>query len=240
MTTIDDAETIADAGELPDAGCMEVDCHTDDAAVRSGAKALESFDATAFDLMEAVATADVFLQAGHFNTPDGKTGGVGPLGREIDWTPIVVNEATRILRAAGISVIKEDASIKKTGKQYRVRVALFIHFDASTPPSRAGASVGYDDPSDKPLADAWRALYSPHWKFRWMKDNYTKNLSGYYGYKHTITTDGEVLLELGDLTVLEQAKWLKPRLKWLGALVAHFAASRIGSSAVPDPGPFDG
>ncbi|HEX8672870.1 MAG TPA: hypothetical protein VF710_13325 [Longimicrobium sp.] len=40
---------------------MEVDCRSDDAAVRSGAKALESFNATAFDLMEAVATADVFL-----------------------------------------------------------------------------------------------------------------------------------------------------------------------------------
>ncbi len=208
------------------------------AAALSDAGATESFNVTAFDLMEAVATADVFIQAGHFNTPDGRTGGSGPLGREIDWTPIVVNEATRLLRAAGISVIKEDASIKKTGKQYAARVAIFIHFDASSPPNRAGASIGYDDNSDKPLADAWRQLYKKYWPFRWMKDNYTKNLSGYYGYRHTTTSDGEVLLELGDLTVLEQAKWLKPRLKWLGALVAHFAATRVGSSEVPDPGPF--
>jgi hypothetical protein len=217
---------------------MEGEVAEAEAAALSDAGFPESFSATAFDLMEPVATADVFIQAGHFNTPDDRTGGTGPLGREIDWTPIVVNEATRILREAGISVVKEDASIKKTGKQYRVKVAIFIHFDASSPPSRAGASIGYDDASDKSLADAWRQLYTRYWKFRWMKDNYTKNLSGYYGYRHTSTTDGEVLLELGDLTVLEQAKWLKPRLKWLGALVAHFAATRVGSSAVPDPGPF--
>jgi len=49
---------------------------------------------------------DVFIQAGHENTPDNKTGGEGPLGNEIDWTPIVADEATRILRQAGISTIR--------------------------------------------------------------------------------------------------------------------------------------
>jgi hypothetical protein len=62
----------------------------------------------------AVDSAEVFIQAGHLNTPDGRTGASGPLGREIDWTPIVTNEAERILRATGVSVIKQDASIKHT------------------------------------------------------------------------------------------------------------------------------
>ena len=57
--------------------------------------------------------ADVFIQAGHENTPDNKTGGEGPLGNEIDWTPIVADEATRILRQAGVSTIREDASLKR-------------------------------------------------------------------------------------------------------------------------------
>src|ERR1700704_1180573 len=61
--------------------------------------------------------ADVFIQAGHENTPDNKTGGEGPLGNEIDWTPVVANEATRILRSAGVSAIREDASLKRADRQ---------------------------------------------------------------------------------------------------------------------------
>lgn len=198
---------------------------------------LETLDSN-FALREAAAEAEIFIQAGHLNTPDGKTGASGPLGREIDWTPIVTNEAVRILRAAGISVIKEDASIKTTNKRYRVHTAVFIHFDGTTPPGRAKASVGYKGSSDKPAADAWKQLYSKYWQFGFMRDNYTTNLSGYYGYSYTITRDAEILLELGDLTNRQQAEWLKPRLKWLGALIAHFLSVRLGKSNVPDPGPF--
>ena len=36
---------------------------------------------------------DILIQAGRENTPDDKTGGSGPLGNEIDWTPIVTDEA---------------------------------------------------------------------------------------------------------------------------------------------------
>lgn len=191
-----------------------------------------------FAASEVIAEAEVFIQAGHLNTPDGKTGASGPLGREIDWTPIVTNEAVRILRAAGISVIKEDASIKVTNKKYRVHTAVFIHFDGTNPPGRAKASVGYKGSSDKPAADAWKQLYSKYWGFGFMNDNYTNNLSGYYGYSYTITSDAEILLELGDLTNRQQAEWLKPRLRWLGALVAHFLCVRLGKNNIPDPGPF--
>src|SRR5256885_13685028 len=75
--------------------------------------------------------ADVFIQAGHEKTPDNKTGGEGPLGNEIDWTPIVADEATRILRGAGVSTIREDASLKLSARQnerFRVQVAGFFHF----------------------------------------------------------------------------------------------------------------
>ncbi|HEX8672869.1 MAG TPA: hypothetical protein VF710_13320 [Longimicrobium sp.] len=86
----------------------------------------------------------------------------------------MVNEATRILCAAGVSAIKEDASIKKTVKQYRARGGAVHPLRRLQPPDRARASVSYDDSSEKPLADAWHALYSPHWKFRWMKDKLHK------------------------------------------------------------------
>jgi len=180
-------------------------------------------------------SADVFIQAGHENTTTGATGGSGPLGREIDWTPIVANEAARILQEAGVTVIREDASLQN---RYYVKVAVFLHFDASSPGGSSGASVGYNDDTDKPAAHAWKELYGKYWPYRWMSDNFTRNLRFYYGFRYTVTTDAEFVIEFGDLSGLEQAQWLKPRLKWLGALLAHFLSQRIEKGNVPEPAPF--
>jgi hypothetical protein len=68
-----------------------------------------------------------------------------------------------------------------------------------------------------------------------MRDNFTPDESGYYGFKFTITTDSEFLIEFGDLGSLRQARWMKPRLKWMGALLAHFLSLRIGQGKVPLP-----
>ena len=179
--------------------------------------------------------ADVFIQAGHEGRTTGSTGAAGPLGNEIEWTPIVADEATRILREGGVDVVRAPAAIKG---DYTVKVAVFIHFDGSTPPCKSGASIGYKGESDQPAALAWKALYGKYWPFRWMRDNFTANLSGYYGFGYTQTTDAEFVMELGEITCREQAEWLKPRLKWLGHLIAHFLSQRIGKGDVPDPGPF--
>jgi hypothetical protein len=180
---------------------------------------------------------DVFIQAGHQNTPDNKTGGEGPLGKEIEWTPIVADEATRILRQAGVSAIREDASLKLPARQnerFRVKVAVFIHFD-DPDGGETGASVGFKDSSDEPAATAWKKLYSKFFPFKFMPDNFTPDEAHYYGFKFTITTDAEFLIELGDLGSLKQAQWMKPRLKWMGALLAHFLSQRIGKGDVPLP-----
>src|SRR5260370_19178924 len=68
-----------------------------------------------------------------------------------------------------------------------------------------------------------------------MRDNFTPDESGYYGFKFTITTDSEFLIEFGDLGSVTQARWMKPRLKWMGALLAHFLSERIGKGNVPLP-----
>ena len=94
-------------------------------------------------------TCDILIQAGHENTPDGATGGTGPLGNEIDWTPIVANEAVAILKQAGVDVVKEDASIKHSDRIYHCKLAVFIHFD-DPETGESGPSVGYKDDSDKP------------------------------------------------------------------------------------------
>jgi len=178
---------------------------------------------------------DVLIQAGH----EGKTGGASDTykTKETNWTPIVADEATRILEEAGVSVKRVNAEEIK-GETYNVKDAVFIHFDGSTENTTSGASVGYDDSTDKPAADAWKELYSKYWDKKWQPDNFTPNLRGYYGFSSTITSDAELVLELGDLTESNQAKWLDPRLEWEGALIAHFLSERIDKGNVPDPGQF--
>ncbi|WP_460610551.1 hypothetical protein [Hymenobacter terrigena] len=179
--------------------------------------------------------ADVLIQAGHEGRLTGKTGAEGPLGREIEWTPIVADAATAALRAAGISVIRKPALLDGV---YEVALAIFIHFDGSDSPCDSRASIGYDYDSDKPAADEWKALYSNYWPYGWMPDNFTVDLRQYYGFKACITSDAELVLELGEITCLKQAKWLKPRLAWIGELLAHFISKRLGKGGIALPNSF--
>jgi hypothetical protein len=114
-------------------------------------------------------------------------------------------------------------------------LAIFIHFDAPDDSCSAGASIGYNDSSDKPAADDWKSLYSKHWPFAWMVGNYTSNPKGCYGFRYTSTSDAELVFELGELTCEEQALWLKPRLKTIGALIAHFVSLRLNQGDIPEP-----
>lgn len=169
--------------------------------------------------------AQIYIQAGHEGRTKGATGTSSTYGNEIDWTPVVADEATKILRDAGISVIRSHADHREYSI---VDLALSIHFDGCATQCGSGASIGYDDPTDKPAADAWKTYYSTFFEHKWHKDNFTKNLSNYYNFKYTITRDAELVLELGDLTCPTQAKWMKKNLKNIGHIVAYFAAERIG------------
>jgi uncharacterized protein YgiM (DUF1202 family) len=71
-----------------------------------------------------------------------------------------------------------------------------------------------------------------------LRDNTTVDEQHYYGFKFTDTSDAEFLVELGDLTSLRQAEWLKPRLKWLGQLLAYFVSNRIGKGGLQKPDAF--
>jgi hypothetical protein len=179
---------------------------------------------------------DVVIQAGHENTPDDKTGGEGPLGKEIEWTPVVANEAVRILKDAGVHAVKETAHIKVTRQKYRCKLALFVHFD-DPEQGESGPSIGYDHSSDADAAQEWKALYKEYFPYNhtWQSDNFTRDEQNYYGFEYTITSDAELVLELGDLGSLRQAKWLKPRLQWLGQLFAYFVSHRIGKGNIQKP-----
>lgn len=177
--------------------------------------------------------------SGHEDTPDDSTGGEGPLGREIDWTPIVANEAVRILTAAGVDAVKETAHIKVTRQRYRCKLALFIHFD-DPDTGEAGPSLGYEHSSDADAASEWKTLYKEFFPFNdtWLPDNSTIDEHHYYGFKYTVTSDAEFVVELGDLGSLRQARWLKPRLKWFGQLLAYYVSHRIGKGNLQKPAAF--
>jgi N-acetylmuramoyl-L-alanine amidase len=176
--------------------------------------------------------ADVYIQAGHEGRIIGNTGSVSSYGREIDWTTIVADEATRILRHAGVSVIRAAADQRRESV---VKLALSIHFDGSKKACATGASIGLNHASDKQAARVWKRIYRSVFPFRWMRDNFSKNLKYYYNYRYTLASDAELVLELGEISCPKQARWMKPRLRKLGALVAYFAAQRVGVSGVEKP-----
>ena len=183
-----------------------------------------------------VERADVLIQAGHQGRPAScalfpkRACNLGALG-EREATPLVADEAARVLRAAGLRVVRVPADYPG---RYAVDAAIFIHFDGAEPACTTGASIGYPA-ADAAAARAWRALYAPLFPFRFMPDNFTKGLSGYYGYHSVEPNATTLLLELAEISCPAQHAWAAPRYKWLGRLIAHFVSARIGKGNVPEP-----
>jgi hypothetical protein len=144
-----------------------------------------------------------------------------------------------LLRQAGVNAVKETAHIKVTHQKYRCKLALFLHFDDPGGPTESGPSVGYSHRSDAPAAEAWKTLYKEFFSFndRWRPDNFTEAEHHYYAFRYMAASDAEFLIEFGDLHSLRQAQWLKPRLAWLGSLLAHFVSVRTGIGQIAKPAP---
>jgi hypothetical protein len=176
---------------------------------------------------------DVLISAGHEGRPEScarfpkRKCNLGTAG-EREWTPVVADEATRILRSQGYSVAREPADFDGT---YDVKTAIFIHFDGTETPCTSGASIGYHTPASEPAAQLWRKEYGAVFPFRFQNDNFTKNLSDYYGFRQVHATGGALVLELGELTCPEQKAWLAPRLQWEGKFIAGFIRQLLGNAA---------
>lgn len=196
--------------------------------------------------------AQVLIQAGHEggvrNSGSGTKPTYGASGierPENQMTPIVADSAVAWLRHFGVETIKENAFYDK---RYEVELAVSLHFDGSGRPCASGASVGYPagspPGSNAPTAALWKDIYEQYWPYQWMPDNFTSNLSGYYGYGWTSTTVAEMLIEFGEISCPEQDAWLQPRVgtgvgdSWLGLQVAYFCSEALDLGVVPDPGPF--
>ncbi len=88
---------------------------------------------------------DVLISAGHEGRPASCAHfpqhhcNLGAAG-ERDWTPVVADAATAILRRHGVSVARLPADFDGS---YKVDAAVFIHFDGASPPCSSAASIGY-------------------------------------------------------------------------------------------------
>lgn len=193
-------------------------------------------------LLAGLVHADVLVSAGHEGRPAScarfpqRACNLGAAG-ERDWTPIVADDVTRVLRAHGVRVLREPADF--TGR-YAVEMAVFIHFDGAAPACTSGASIGYHRPADARAAQRWRELYAGIIPFRFMPDNFTAGLRDYYGFRQVDARDGALVLELGEITCPQQRAWLDTRLGNLGALIAYDISRTIGKGDVPLPAKFEG
>ncbi len=185
----------------------------------------------------ALMQADVLISAGHEGRPAScarypkRACNLGAQG-EREWTPVVADEATRVLRAHGVSVVRAPADFDGS---YAVGAAVFIHFDGATSPCTSGASIGYHERRYQSAAQQWRTLYSQYFPFGFEPDDFTKGLRDYYAYRQVEARDASLVLELGELTCPRQRAWLAPRLQFEGQLLAYFLSRLIGKGDVPLP-----
>jgi hypothetical protein len=192
-------------------------------------------------MFAALVHADVLISAGHEGRPascarfPARACNLGAQG-ERDWTPVVADEATRVLRAHGLHVMREPADFDG---HYAVAMAIFIHFDGAIPACTTGASIGYHREADRNAAELWHMLYAPLFPFRFMPDNFTVGLRDYYAFRQVDAQDGALVLELGEITCPAQHAWLAARLQALGDLIAYDVGRTIGKGDVPLPAKFD-
>jgi hypothetical protein len=174
--------------------------------------------------------ADVLIQAGHEGRPDcdrepatlcTRTGTPG----EMELNARVADAVAQRLRKAGFRVLRRPAYLPRF---YRVRDAVFIHFDGSASPCASGASVGYPEVADSQAAAAqWKALYGLVWRFGFEPDNFTTGLRDYYGYKHVAVSDAALTVEFGELTCPRQAEWLRSHLRTEVSALSRFLEGRL-------------
>jgi len=171
-----------------------------------------------------VVNATVLIQEGHVGRTKGNTGSIHNGLIESKWNTMVGKEVERLLEAKGIEVERVGAKIPIANAS----IAVAIHFDGAAQACTTGASIGHNSaPEAKAMARRWRTQYGSFFPFKWHKDNFTKNLSDYYGFSQVQTSKGFLVLELGELTCEKQTDWLKPRLKQVAEKIANFIIKEL-------------
>ena len=171
-----------------------------------------------------VINTTVLIQEGHVGRIVGNIGSVHKGIKELDWNHLVGEEIERILEKKGIDVARVGARIPISNAV----IAVALHFDGSETPCATGASIGHDGSyKSRGMAKRWKRTYKSFFPFKWHSDNFTENLSDYYGFSRVNTTKGFLVLELGEITCDKQMDWLKPRLKQVASKIAHFIIKEL-------------
>lgn len=166
----------------------------------------------------------VLIQAGHVGRTTGNIGSIHNGLRESEWNERVAIRIEDILKKNGIIVDRVGADIPVANAE----IAISIHFDGSESQCATGASIGHDgSKGSQLLAKNWRREYEAFFPYKWHADNFTKNLSQYYGFSKVTTSKGFLVLELGEITCKEQTDWLEPRLGEVAAKVAYFIIKEL-------------
>jgi hypothetical protein len=180
------------------------------------------------------------IQRGHVGRTKGATGGPGEQA-------MARRNAAEIVAIAkdldGITPVVIDAD--EPTARYRGDVFVALHGDASGDPKASGASVGYRDDAGRRLGQRWKSLYAAAgWTRGFRGDNYTTNLSRYYGTGKAIAAGNRraIIVEHGFLTnpderrLIESPKWVKAAAaSVLVAAYPHLDLQRLLGSAQKPP-----
>lgn len=149
----------------------------------------------------------VLLQAGHVAPREPGIGGVGTIHEQEFALTIQKSLCLLLDRDPRFQPLPAPGDIPDN---IVVDAALFLHGDGSTNQSVSGYCFGYPDhPTNKRLADLIAAELDKlpgHPPRR--RDNYTRDLAGYYGFRKVDTAGPEVVIEHGFLTNPGERLWL--------------------------------
>lgn len=173
--------------------------------------------------------------------------------REQDLTIIIANKTKQILLEHGIpsSKILVIGAHKKSFNKYKkskIKHFISIHFDGSKRKCATGTSVGYPETyktyskkrrkyywvkynntrESKKFATSWKNFYSKIYPsdFKFMKDNFTESLKGYYMYSMT-DAKTDLLIEFAELTCRKSARWVNKYRDKLGDTLALFLLQEL-------------
>jgi hypothetical protein len=174
---------------------------------------------------------DVLIQAGHEGRPEScaplhvkacNLGAAAEGARERDWTVVVADRATEVLRAAGYHVIRRPADYLERDS---ARAAVFLHFDGAVA-CASGASVGFPETTSRTFVDAWERSYRAWFPYRFVGENFTGNEHHYYGFRK-VDAPQKMLIEFGEMTCPAQFAWMAPRLREMGDRLAAYLMTQV-------------
>lgn len=137
------------------------------------------------------------VQMGHVGRTSGATGTAG----EQAFTAECGKRIVARVKPLGHSVRLIAAD--EPDNAYKGDLFVAVHGDGSPDVQAHGASVGYRTPEGQTFAHAWIRHYKRNgWTGGFRADNYTANLSGYYGVKRAVNVGNRraFILEAGFLT----------------------------------------